>query len=67
MPADVESRVVWLTPDDGKFSAGMKLKAVVSAGSKLPGIIADRVKDCLREGGVVRGKEQDVEGGVWGF
>jgi len=31
------NKTVWLVPDDDKFSLGMKVKAVASAGTMLPG------------------------------
>lgn len=64
--AVAKGKVAWLTPDDEKFSAYMKAKALVSVGTLLPGVIAERVETCLKERGVVKGVES-VEGGVWGF
>ncbi|GAB7346905.1 hypothetical protein MBLNU459_g1978t1 [Dothideomycetes sp. NU459] len=67
VPADAAAKVVWLTPDDDKFTGAMKVKAALSGGAKLPHLVAERVRTCLREGGVVPGWEERVEGGVWGF
>lgn len=58
---------MWLVPDDDKFSTMDKAKAVLSAGTMLPGLIAERVRRALREGGLVPGREEGVEGGLWGF
>lgn len=60
-------KVVWLLPDDAKFSAGMKAKALLTAGTMLPAVIADRVKMCLEEHGLVPGTEEVKGGEVWGF
>lgn len=67
VPGDVGDKVVWLTPDDAKFSFAQKAKALASAGTLLPRVISDRVKVCLKEGGLVKGKEDSVQGGHWGF
>ncbi|KAH0291429.1 hypothetical protein KCU62_g2693, partial [Aureobasidium sp. EXF-3399] len=62
------AKTVWLLPDDDKFSAYMKLKAVASAGTMLPGMIAERAADALRENGVVAGGSlEGVKSGVHGF
>jgi hypothetical protein len=62
------SKTVWLLPDDDKFSAYMKLKAVASAGTMLPGMIAERAAAALRENGVVGGGSlEGVKSGVHGF
>jgi len=63
------NKTVWLVPDDEKFSLGMKVKAMASAGVLLPGMIAERVKASLRdEVGLVKGKDlEKVEGGMFGF
>jgi hypothetical protein len=62
------AKTVWLLPDDDKFSAYMKLKAVASAGTMLPGMIAERAAAALRENGVVGGGSLDgVKRGVHGF
>lgn len=63
------NKTVWLVPDDDKFSLGMKVKAMASAGTLLPGMIAERVKASLRdEVGLVKGKDlEKVEGGMFGF
>jgi len=63
------NKTVWLVPDDDKFSLGMKVKAMASAGVLLPGMIAERVKASLRdEVGLVKGKQLgEVEGGMFGF
>jgi hypothetical protein len=60
------AKTVWLLPDDDKFSAYMKLKAVASAGTMLPGMIAERAAAALRENGVV-GSLEGVKSGVHGF
>lgn len=65
--AVAKGKVCWLLPDDEKFTAYMKAKAILSAGTMLPTVIADRVKICLEEHGVKPGNEDSVEGGVWGF
>jgi len=62
-----EQNTVWLVPDDNKFSTMDKMKAIGTGGVMLPGLIAERVRRCLREGGLVQGKEDTVEGGLWGF
>jgi hypothetical protein len=62
------AKTVWLLPDDDKFSAYMKLKAVASAGTMLPGMIAERAAAALRENGVVGGGSlEGVKSGVHGF
>jgi hypothetical protein len=62
------AKTVWLLPDDDKFSAYMKLKAVASAGTMLPGMIAERAAAALRENGVVAGGSlEGVKSGVHGF
>ncbi|KAK6001004.1 hypothetical protein QM012_003087 [Aureobasidium pullulans] len=62
------AKTVWLLPDDDKFTAYMKLKAVASAGTMLPGMIAERAADALRENGVVGGASLDgIKSGVHGF
>ncbi|GAB7339671.1 hypothetical protein MBLNU457_6252t1 [Dothideomycetes sp. NU457] len=57
--------VAWMLPDDDKFTAYMKAKAIVTAGTGLPAVIADRAVQALKENGVVEG--QDFKGGVYGF
>jgi hypothetical protein len=62
------AKTVWLLPDDDKFSAYMKLKAVATAGTMLPGMIAERASAALKENGVVGGGGLDaVKSGVHGF
>lgn len=62
------AKTVWLLPDDDKFTAYMKVKAVASAGTMLPGMIAERAAEALRENGVVGGASLDsVKSGVHGF
>lgn len=62
------AKTVWLLPDDDKFTAYMKVKAVASAGMMLPGVIAERAADALRENGVVGGASlEGVKSGVHGF
>ncbi|KAF2122168.1 hypothetical protein BDV96DRAFT_594090 [Lophiotrema nucula] len=70
----LKGKVVWLLPDTGKFTWGMIGKAVVTGGTALPGVIAERAKKCLESNGMVAGKERDgddVGGGeeskVWYF
>ncbi|KAH0365852.1 hypothetical protein KCU65_g5823, partial [Aureobasidium melanogenum] len=59
---------VWLLPDDDKFTAFMKVKAVASAGTMLPGMIAERAAEALKENGVVGGARlESVKSGVHGF
>jgi hypothetical protein len=62
-----EQKTVWLVPDDAKFSTIDKVKAIGTGGVMLPGLIAERVRRALHEGGIVPGKEGSVEGGEWGF
>lgn len=57
--------VAWMLPDDDKFTTYMKAKAIVTAGTGLPAVIADRAVQALKENGVVEG--QDFKGGVYGF
>jgi len=64
--AEKAATVAWLLPDDDKFSTYQKAKAIATAGTMLPSVIADRVRDCLKEHDIVPGKE-NAEGGVWGF
>ena len=64
--AAAKGKVAWLLPDDDKFTAYMKAKALLTAGTMLPTVIADRVKICLEEHGVKPGNKY-VEVGVWGF
>ena len=59
--------VPWLVPDESKMTWGKMAKAVGTGGVALPGIIAERVRVCLSEHGMVPGKEVEVEGAVWGF
>lgn len=65
--AVAKGKVAWLLPDDEKFTAYMKAKAILSVGTMLPTVIADRVKMCLDEHGIKPGKEESFEAGVWGF
>jgi len=58
--------VAWLLPDDEKFTYYQKAKAIASAGTLLPSVIADRVRDCMKEHDIVPGKES-AKGGVFGF
>ncbi|KAH0340778.1 hypothetical protein KCU81_g6693, partial [Aureobasidium melanogenum] len=61
-------KTVWLLPDDDKFTAFMKVKAVASAGTMLPGLIAERAAAALKENGVVGGASlEGVKSGVHGF
>lgn len=62
-----KGKVAWLLPDDDKFTAYMKAKAILSVGTMLPTVIADRVKICLEEHGVKPGKDESFQPGVWGF
>ena len=63
-----ETKTAWLLPDDDKFTAAMKAKAVFSAGSALPGLIASRAAESLRQNGVVAGKSlNELKGGTYGF
>ncbi|THZ14602.1 hypothetical protein D6C91_07229 [Aureobasidium pullulans] len=62
------TKTVWLLPDDDKFTAYMKVKAVASAGTMLPGMIAERAAAALKENGVVGGgSTEGVKSGVHGF
>ncbi|KAG9519383.1 hypothetical protein KCV07_g4871, partial [Aureobasidium melanogenum] len=62
------AKTVWLLPDDDKFTAFMKVKAVASAGTMLPGMIAERAAEALKENGVVAGGSvESVKSGVHGF
>ncbi|CAD0015654.1 unnamed protein product [Aureobasidium pullulans] len=62
------AKTVWLLPDDDKFTAYMKVKAVASAGTMLPGMIAERAAAALKENGVVGGgSTEGVKSGVHGF
>lgn len=62
------AKTVWLLPDDDKFTAFMKVKAVASAGTMLPGMIAERAAEALKENGVVGGGSlEGVKSGVHGF
>ncbi|KAL1311842.1 hypothetical protein AAFC00_001917 [Neodothiora populina] len=65
--ADAKGRVAWLLPDDDKFTAYMKAKALLSVGTLLPTVIADRVKICLGEHGLRAGSDDVKGGGVWEF
>ncbi|KAK5009946.1 hypothetical protein LTR39_004824 [Cryomyces antarcticus] len=60
-------KVPWLVPDDAKMTWSRIGKVAVTAGTALPGIVADRVDACMKEHGLVPGNESDVKGGVWGF
>lgn len=59
--------VPWLLPDDGKMTWTRIGKAAGTGGIALPGIIADRVVECLEEHGLVPGSDVKTDGGVWGF
>ncbi|KAJ9622759.1 hypothetical protein H2203_006410 [Taxawa tesnikishii (nom. ined.)] len=61
------SGVLWLKPDDEKITMAMKAKMVLSAGTMIAPMVADRVRQTLKERGVVPGAEGKVEGGVVGF
>lgn len=60
-------KVPWLVPDDAKMTLMRIAKVAATAGTALPGIVAQRVEACMREHGLVPGKEEKFEGGVWGF
>lgn len=63
-----QAKTVWLLPDDDKFTTAMKAKAMLSAGTALPGMIAQRAAAALRENGVAAGKSLDgVKVGIHGF
>jgi len=57
----------WLLPDDAQMTWTRMAKTAATAGTALPGIIAERVDRCMKAHGLVPGKEGDVGGGVWGF
>lgn len=59
--------VPWLLPDDSKMTWTRIGKAAGTAGLALPGIIAQRVIECMEEHGVVPGSDVKTEGGVWDF
>lgn len=59
--------MLWLKPDDEKITMAMKAKMVLSAGTMIAPMVADRVRQTLKERGVVPGAEGKVEGGVVGF
>lgn len=59
-------RAAWLLPDDGKITFAMKARMVATLGTGLPGMVAERMGECLRGHGVVPGVKE-VQGGVWRF
>lgn len=59
--------VPWLLPDDSKMTWTRIGKAAGTAGMALPGIIAERVIECLEIHGVVPGSDVKTEGGIWDF
>lgn len=59
--------IPWLVPDDQKMTWGRIAMAAGTAGTALPGIIADRVIQCMKEHELVPGSDKKVEAGVWGF
>jgi len=61
-------KLPWLLADDQKMTWTRIAKVVVSAGTGLPVVVAQRVVECMQEHGIVPGKEWKVEEGtVWGF
>lgn len=50
-------KVPWLLPDTGKFTWTMMAKAMATAGTALPVVIAERAANCLKENGLAPGKE----------
>lgn len=60
-------KVAWLLPDDEKMTWTRIAKAAGTGGAMLPGIIAERARECLKEHGVVPGSDKSVSGQVWGF
>lgn len=59
--------VPWLVPDDKNMTWTRIGKAAATGGVALPGIIAQRVSDCMKEHGMVPGSDDKVEPGLWGF
>lgn len=56
-----------MVPDDAKMTWMRIAKVTATAGTALPGIVAQRVESCMKEHGLVPGKEEKFEAGVWGF